>query len=149
MDYELGAHAPFAQRLDLAERPIRILHAMFRVLSLQRSLDFYIGALGMSLLRRQDYPSGRFTRAFLGYDSEESQTVLELAHYWDRTEPYTQGSAFGHLAIAVNDLYATCADLAEKGVTILNPPTSARHSPVLAASIEDPDGYRIELVDRR
>lgn len=146
MDYELGSHAQSSERLDLAERPIRILNAMLRVLSLQRSLDFYIDALGMCLLRRQDYPAGRYTLAFLGFGTEDGQTALELRHDWDRTEPVSLGSGFGHLAIAVSDIYTTCAELAEKGVRIVEPPANRRVSRLLAASIEDPDGYRIELV---
>lgn len=149
MDYELGAHAQSSQRMDLAERPTRILNTMIHVLNLQRSLDFYIEALGMSLLRRQDYPAGRYTLAFLGYGSEDSQTALELRHDWDRREPLALGSGFGHLAIAVQDIYSTCAELAEKGVRILESPAISRVGRALVAAIEDPDGYRIELVNRR
>ena len=93
MDYEIGTQASAEPRMDLAERPTRILHTMMRVMDLQRSLDFYIGALGMQLLRRQDYPTGRFTLAFLGYGTEDQTTVLELTHNWDQTEPYEQDTA--------------------------------------------------------
>ncbi|MBN9408472.1 MAG: lactoylglutathione lyase [Burkholderiales bacterium] len=148
MDYELDTAARPEQRLDLAERPTRILHAMLRVFDLQRSLDFYIGALGMQLIRRQDYPGGRFTLAFLGYGAEESNTVLELTHNWDQPEPYAMGTAYGHIAIAVNDIYATCAELAEAGVNLTRAPGPMKHSATLIAFIEDPDGYKIELIQR-
>ncbi|MBP7564750.1 MAG: lactoylglutathione lyase [Burkholderiaceae bacterium] len=148
MDYELDTAARPEQRLDLAERPTRILHAMLRVFDLQRSLDFYIGALGMQLIRRQDYPGGRFTLAFLGYGAEESNTVLELTHNWDQPEPYALGTAYGHIAIAVNDIYATCTELAEAGVNITRAPGPMKHSATLIAFIEDPDGYKIELIQR-
>jgi lactoylglutathione lyase len=117
-------------------------------MDLQKSLDFYIGALGMQLVRRQDYPAGRFTLAFLGYGTEDSHTVLELTHNWDQAEPYTLGSAWGHIAIAVNDIYIVCADLAELGVNIVRQPGPMNHSSTLIAFIEDPDGYKIELIQR-
>lgn len=148
MDYELDANAHSDRRMDLAERPTRILHTMMRVMDLQRSLDFYIGALGMQLIRRQDYPSGRFTLAFLGYGTEEASTVLELTHNWDQVEPYVQGTAWGHIAIAVNDIHATCSELAEGGVHITRAPGPMKHSPTVIAFIEDPDGYKIELIQR-
>jgi lactoylglutathione lyase len=148
MDYEIGAQASAEPRMDLAERPTRILHTMMRVLDLQRSLDFYIGALGMQLLRRQDYPTGRFTLAFLGYGAEDKTTVLELTHNWDQAEPYEQGTAWGHVAIAVGDIHAVCAELAEAGVTITRPPGPMKHSPTVIAFIQDPDGYKIELIQR-
>ncbi len=148
MDYELDTSALPEQRLDLAERPTRILHFMLRVFDLQRSLDFYIGALGMQLVRRQDYPSGRFTLAFLGYGSEDAHTVLELTHNWDQSEPYALGTAYGHIAIAVNDLYATCTELVEVGVSVTRTPGPMKHSATLIAFIEDPDGYKIELIQR-
>ena len=148
MDYELGAHATTEQRLDLSECPTRILHVMLRVLNLQRSLDFYIGALGMRLLRRQDYPAGRFTLVFLGYGDEDGHTVMELTHNWDQAEPYPMGAAYGHIAIAVDDIYATCTELAEAGVNITRTPGPMKYSPTLVAFIEDPDGYKIELIGR-
>jgi lactoylglutathione lyase len=149
MDYELATHSEPEPRLDLRERPTRMLHVMLRVFNLQHSLDFYIGALGMQMLRRQDYPSGRFTLVFLGYGSEDSDTVLELTHNWDQQEPYALGSAYGHIALAVSDIYATCGDLAEAGVKITRSPGPMKHSPTLIAFIEDPDGYKIELIGRK
>ncbi len=148
MDYELDTQKSAEQRMDLAERPIRILHTMMRVMDLQRSLDFYIGALGMQLVRRQDYPTGRFTLAFLGYGTEDASTVLELTHNWDQAEPYIHGTAWGHIAIAVSDIHAVCAELAEAGVNITRPPGPMKHSATLIAFIEDPDGYKIELIQR-
>ena len=148
MDYELSTHARPEPRLDLGERPTRLLHVMLRVFNLQHSLDFYIGALGMQMLRRQDYPAGRFTLFFLGYGNEDSDTVLELTHNWDQKEPYGLGSAYGHIALAVDDIYATCGELAEAGVKITRPPGRMKHSTKLIAFIEDPDGYKIELIDR-
>ena len=148
MDYELDTQTSADHRMDLTDRPTRILHAMMRVMDLQKSLDFYIGALGMQLVRRQDYPAGRFTLAFLGYGTEDSHTVLELTHNWDQAEPYTLGSAWGHIAIAVNDIYIVCADLAELGVNIVRQPGPMNHSSTLIAFIEDPDGYKIELIQR-
>lgn len=149
MDYEIEQHQESSPRNEDAEGPTRILHAMYRVFNLQRSLDFYIGALGMRLLRRQDYPTGRFTLAFVGYAEESDTTVLELTHNWDQAEPYTPGTGYGHIALAVNDIYRTCELLAAQGVGITRLPGPMRHSPTLIAFIEDPDGYKIELIERR
>jgi len=148
MDYEIGTQTSADLRMDLVDRPVRILHTMMRVMDLQRSLDFYIGALGMQLLRRQDYPTGRFTLAFLGYGTEDASTVLELTHNWDQAEAYSLGTAWGHIALAVTDIYALCAELAELGVNITRPPGPMKHSATLIAFIEDPDGYKIELIQR-
>lgn len=148
MDYDRGERGVSEIGYRLAQRPTRILHTMLRVGNLQRALDFYIGALGMRLLRRQDYPSGRFTLAFVGYGEEDDGTVLELTHNWDRGEPYALGEAYGHVALAVDDIYATCAELAEAGVKITRPPGPMKFSPTLIAFVEDPDGYKIELIQR-
>ncbi|VTU23806.1 Lactoylglutathione lyase [Variovorax sp. PBL-H6] len=146
MDYELALHESPQPRLDLSERPTRLLHVMLRVRNLARSMDFYIGALGLRMLRRQDYPSGRFTLVFLGYGEEAAHTVLELTHNWDQDEPYELGTGYGHIALAVNDVYAACGELAEAGVKITRPPGPMKHSDTLMAFVEDPDGYRIELI---
>lgn len=130
----------------LETRARRLLHTMLRVTDLQRSLEFYIGLLGMRLLRRQDYPAGRFTLAFLGYDDEDASAALELTHNWDQTTPYQHGTFYGHIALAVEDLYGCCSALAEKGVNITRMPGPMKYSPTLIAFIEDPDGYRIELI---
>ncbi len=148
MDYELARHESPQSPLDLNERPTRLLHVMLRVRNLARSLDFYIGALGMQLLRRQDYPSGRFTLVFLGYGEESGHTVLELTHNWDQDADYEIGTAYGHIALAADDVYTACSELAEAGVKITRPPGPMKHSPTPMAFIEDPDGYRIELIGR-
>jgi lactoylglutathione lyase len=124
----------------------RLLHTMIRVRDLDRSLDFYTRLLGMTLLRKKDYPSGEFTLAFVGYGAEESDTVIELTHNWGQQEPYQLGTGFGHLAIGVPDIYKTCQTLAAEGVKIPRPPGPMKHGGSVIAFVEDPDGYKIELV---
>jgi len=126
----------------------RLLHTMLRVFDLERSLDFYSRLMGMKLLRRREVPEGRYTLAFLGYGEEATHTVLELTYNWDQKEPYALGTAFGHLAIAVPDVHAVCETLAKEGVKIPRPPGPLKFGSVNIAFIEDPDGYRIELVER-
>jgi lactoylglutathione lyase len=127
---------------------MRILHTMLRVGDLERSLRFYCEVLGMRLLRRKDYPEGRFTLAFVGYGDEETQAVLELTHNWDTTR-YDLGTGFGHIAIGVDDVYATCRELAARGAKIVRPPGPMKHGSTEIAFVEDPDGYRIELIQLR
>jgi lactoylglutathione lyase len=103
----------------------------------------------MKLLRRKDYPSGEFTLAFVGYGDEEVHTVLELTHNWGQKEPYQLGAGFGHLAVGVPDIYATCDRLAKEGVKIPRPPGPMKHGGSVIAFVEDPDGYKIELVERK
>ena len=126
----------------------RLLHTMIRVRDLDASLNFYTNQLGMKLLRKRDYPSGKFTLAFVGYGDETNSTVLELTHNWEQAEPYNLGSAFGHLAIAVPDVYKACEGLAAAGVKIPRPAGPMAHLVSVIAFIEDPDGYRIELIER-
>ncbi|MFI4987138.1 MAG: lactoylglutathione lyase, partial [Alphaproteobacteria bacterium] len=126
----------------------RFLHTMIRVRDLDKSLDFYTRLLGMKLLRKKDFPTGEFTLAFVGYGAEENSTVIELTHNWPHKEPYALGDAFGHLAIGVPDIYGTCAALAKEGVKIPRPPGPMKHGGSVIAFIEDPDGYKIELVER-
>jgi lactoylglutathione lyase len=126
----------------------RLLHTMLRVRDLEKSLDFYTRLLGMKLLRKKDYPSGEFTLAFVGYGEEEASTVIELTYNWPRKEPYAMGEAFGHLAIAVRDIYGACERLAAEGVKIPRPPGPMKHGSTVIAFIEDPDGYKIELIER-
>ncbi len=121
---------------------------MLRVLDLQRSIDFYTQHLGMKCFRKMDFPAGRFTLAFVGYGDEETSAVVELTHNWDQKEPYAMGTAFGHLAIGVSDIYATCDALAKAGVKIPRPPGPMKHGSSVLAFIEDPDGYKIELLQR-
>ncbi len=127
----------------------RMLHTMIRVLDLDKSIDFYTRLLGMNLMRRTDYESGRFTLAFVGYGEAKANTVIELTHNWDQAEPYTIGSGFGHLAIGVPDIYGTCEKLAAEGVKIPRPPGPMKHGGSVIAFIEDPDGYKIELIEKK
>ena len=127
----------------------RLLHTMIRVRDLERSIDFYTRLLGMSLLRRKDYPSGKFTLAFVGYGDEAKNAVVELTHNWDRSEPYELGTGFGHLAIGVADVAGTCERLESEGVPIPRPAGPMKHGGSVIAFIEDPDGYKIELIERK
>jgi len=124
----------------------RLLHTMIRVLDLDKSIDFYTRLLGMKLLRRKDYPSGEFTLAFVGYGGEDDNAVIELTHNWGQKEPYELGTAFGHLAVGVPDIYGACEALAKEGVKIPRPPGPMKHGGSIIAFIEDPDGYKIELI---
>jgi lactoylglutathione lyase len=127
----------------------RLLHTMIRVRDLDKSLNFYTEQLGMKVLRRRDYPTGKFTLAFVGYGDETDHTVIELTHNWEQAEPYNLGTAFGHLAVGVPDVYETCERLAAAGVKIPRPAGPMAHGGSVIAFIEDPDGYRIELIERR
>lgn len=125
----------------------RFLHTMLRVRDLDRSIDFYTRLLGMKLLSRKDYPSGRFTLAFVGYGEDRTTSpTIELTHNWDQAEPYALGSGFGHLALGVSDLHGVCAGLEREGISIPRPPGPMKHGGAEIAFIEDPDGYRIELI---
>ena len=126
----------------------RLLHTMIRVLDMDKSINFYTNLLGMKLLRRKDFAGGRFTLAFVGYGDEVSDTVVELTHNWDQTKPYEMGNAFGHLAIAVPDAYAVCAELEKQGVSVPRPAGPMKGGDRVIAFIDDPDGYKIELVQR-
>lgn len=127
----------------------RMLHTMLRVLDLEKSLDFYVNKLGMKLLRRTDYPSGEFTLAFVGYGDEKDHAVIELTHNWGQKEPYTIGSGYGHIAIGVPDIYGLCESLQASGVKIPRPPGPMKHGGSVIAFLEDPDGYKIELIERK
>jgi len=127
----------------------QLLHTMIRVFDLDKSIAFYTGQLGMKLLRRKDYPSGEFTLAFVGYGDEESNAVIELTHNWGQKEPYQLGTAFGHLAVGVPDIYGTCERLANAGVKIPRPPGPMKHGGSVIAFVEDPDGYKIELIEKK
>lgn len=126
----------------------RLLHTMIRVFDLEKSLDFYTRLLGMKLLRRKDFPTGEFTLAFVGYGEETDSTVIELTHNWPQKEPYQIGTAYGHMAIAVKDIYGACERLKAEGVKIPRPPGPMKHGGSVIAFIEDPDGYKIELIQR-
>ena len=125
---------------------MRLLHTMIRVGDLDRSIDFYTNVLGMKLLRRKDYPDGKFTLAFVGYGDETDHTVIELTHNWDTTS-YDVGTGFGHVALGVPDIYKTCDELRARGAKITRPPGPMKHGTTEIAFIEDPDGYKIELIE--
>ena len=126
---------------------MRILHTMIRVGNLDRSLSFYIETLGMRLLRRNDYPEGRFTLAFVGYGEETDSAVIELTHNWDTTS-YDLGNGFGHIALAVDDAYAACALIKSRGGKVTREAGPMKHGTTVIAFVEDPDGYKIELIQR-
>lgn len=127
----------------------RFLHTMIRVKDLDASIDFYTRHLGMKVLRRNDYPEGKFTLAFVGYGDEKDNTVIELTHNWGQDEPYDLGTGFGHLALAVPDIYAACEKMESEGVNIPRKPGPMKHGTTVIAFIEDPDGYKIELIERK
>jgi lactoylglutathione lyase len=127
---------------------MRLLHTMIRVGDLQRSIDFYTQVLGMRLLRKSDYPSGRFTNAFVGYDDESRAAVLELTHNWD-TKSYDMGSGFGHVAVEVEDAYKACDEVKKRGGKVTREPGPMKHGTTVIAFVEDPDGYKIEFVQRK
>lgn len=126
----------------------RLLHTMIRVFDLERSIDFYTRLLGMRLLRRREVEAGRYTNVFVGYGEDSEHTVVELTYNWDQKEPYPLGAGFGHLAVGVPDIYGLCKVLAQEGVKIPRPPGPLKFGTTVIAFIEDPDGYKIELVER-
>lgn len=127
---------------------MRILHTMLRVADLERSLAFYTGVLGMKLLRRTDYPDGKFTLAFVGFDDEAKSAVIELTHNWG-VEKYELGNAFGHIAIEVEDAYATCENIKQRGGKVVREAGPMKHGSTVIAFVEDPDGYKIELIQKK
>ena len=128
---------------------MKLAHTMIRVKDLDRSIDFYTRLLGMRVLRKKDFEGGRFTNVFIGYGDEDSETVIELTHNWDQADPYTHGSGFGHLAVGVPDIYATCEALAAEGANITRPPGPMKHGTTVIAFLDDPDGYKIELIEQK
>lgn len=126
---------------------MRILHTMIRVGDLDKSIAFYTDVLGMHLIRRQDYPDGRFTLAFVGYGDEAREAVLELTHNWD-TPAYELGNGYGHVALAVPDAAAACAAIRERGGKVVREAGPMKHGKTIIAFVEDPDGYKIELIQR-
>ena len=127
---------------------MRILHTMLRVGDLERSLKFYTDVLGMRLLRRKDYPEGKFTLAFVGYGEESETTVLELTHNWG-VEKYELGNAYGHIAIDVDDAYQACEDVKRLGGRVTREAGPMKHGTTVIAFVEDPDGYKIEFIQRK
>lgn len=126
---------------------MRLLHTMLRVGDLQKSLDFYTGVLGMSLLRREDFPGGRFTLAFVGYGGEAEHTVLELTHNWD-TPSYDLGTGYGHIAVEVDDAAQACDAARAKGGKVVREAGPMMHGSTVIAFVEDPDGYKIEFIQK-
>ena len=126
---------------------MRMLHTMLRVGDLDKSIAFYTEVLGMELLRRKDYPDGKFTLAFVGYGDESDHTVLELTHNWD-TDSYDLGNGFGHIALAVDDAAAACDEIINRGGNVVREAGPMKHGTTVIAFVEDPDGYKIELIER-
>ncbi|WP_314342196.1 lactoylglutathione lyase [Simonsiella muelleri] len=127
---------------------MRLLHTMLRVGNLDKSLNFYTEVLGMRVLRRKDYPEGKFTLAFVGYGEESDTTVLELTHNWD-TPTYDLGNAFGHIAVEVDDAYAACDVVRAKGGKVTREAGPMKHGSTVIAFVEDPDGYKIEFIQKK
>ena len=126
---------------------MRMLHTMLRVNDLDESLRFYTDVLGMKLLRKKDYEGGRFTLAFVGYDDEDKTCVLELTHNWD-TKAYDLGNAYGHVALGTEDIHATIEKIRAAGGKITREPGPMKHGTTVIAFVEDPNGYKIELIER-
>ena len=126
---------------------MRILHTMIRVKSLEDSIKFYENFFSMRVLRKQDFPEGKFSLAFIGYEEEDENTVIELTYNWDTTE-YDHGNAFGHIAIEVEDAYKTCDDIRKKGGRVIREAGPMMHGTTIIAFIEDPNGYKIELIQK-
>jgi lactoylglutathione lyase len=126
---------------------VRLLHTMIRVGNLDRSIAFYTDVLGMKLLRRKDYPEGRFTNVFVGYGDEREHAVLELTHNWD-TAKYDLGTGYGHVAVEVDDAAQACARVRERGGKVTREAGPMKHGTTVIAFVEDPDGYKIEFIQR-
>jgi len=127
---------------------MRMLHTMLRVGNLEQSINFYCDVLGMKLLRKKDYPGGKFTNAFVGYGDESDHTVLELTHNWE-TESYDLGDGYGHVALGVDDIYGTCEAIKSQGGKVTREPGPMKHGTTVIAFVTDPDGYKIELIEGR
>lgn len=127
---------------------MRLLHTMLRVGDLEKSLDFYTRILGMTLLRRNDYPEGKFTLAFVGYGPESEHAVIELTYNWG-VDQYDLGNAYGHIALEVEDAYAACDKIRAAGGKVVREAGPMKHGNTVIAFVEDPDGYKIELIQRK
>lgn len=124
---------------------MKILHTMIRVGNLDKSIDFYTRVLGMKLLRKHEYPEGKFTLAFVGYGDEKDNAVIELTYNWD-TASYDLGNGYGHIALGCEDIFATCDKVKELGGSVIREPAPMKHGSTVIAFISDPDGYKIELI---
>lgn len=127
---------------------MRLLHTMIRTGDLDRSIDFYTRILGMKVLRRQDYPEGKFTLAFVGYGDERDHSVIELTYNWG-VDSYEIGSGFGHIAVEVNDAYAACHEIKRLGGKVVREAGPMKHGGTVIAFVSDPDGYKIELIQKK
>ncbi len=127
---------------------MRILHTMLRVGDLDRALKFYVEVLGMRVLRRKDFPGGRFTNVFVGYGDEASAAVIELTHNWD-TSGYDLGNGYGHVAIEVDDAYKACEEVRKRGGKVTREAGPMKHGTAVIAFVEDPEGYKIEFVQKK
>ena len=127
---------------------MRILHTMLRVGDLKRSIDFYTKVLGMKVLRQKDYPDGRFTLAFVGYGDEDKEAVLELTHNWD-TAKYDLGNGYGHIALEVDDAHKACEEVKKRCGKVTRDAGPMKHGTTVIAFVEDPDGYKIEFIQRK
>ena len=121
---------------------------MLRVSDLEKSIDFYVNTLGMNLIRKKDYPHGKFTLAFVGYGSEKDNAVIELTQNWGKKN-YNKGDGFGHIALGVQDIYEVCQSLSKNGCKITRKPGPMKNSKTVLAFVEDPDGYKIELIEKK
>jgi lactoylglutathione lyase len=126
---------------------MRILHTMLRVGDLEKSLDFYTRVIGMKLLRRHEYPDGKFTLAFVGFGPEDTHPALELTYNWG-TSKYDLGNAYGHIALGVQDIHATCDAIRKAGGKVVREPGPMKHGTTVIAFVEDPDGYKVELIQQ-
>ena len=124
---------------------MQMLHTMLRVGNLETSLKFYCEVLGMKLLRQKDYPDGKFTLAFVGYGDESENTVIELTYNWG-VDRYDLGNAYGHIALGVDDIYQTCEEITSRGGKVTRKPGPMKHGSTVIAFVEDPDGYKVELI---
>ena len=124
---------------------MQLLHTMLRVGNLEESVKFYTEVLGMKLLRQKEYPDGKFTLAFVGYGDDSDHTVLELTYNWG-VENYNLGDAYGHIAIGIDDIYGTCNEIKARGGKVSREPGPIKHGSTVIAFVEDPDGYKVELV---
>ncbi len=129
-------------------KDFRLAHTMIRVQNLELSLNFYCDILGMQILRKTDYPEGRFTNTFIGYGPEIEFPTLELTYNWDQKKSYDKGNGWGHICIETPDVYKACEDLAAKGIKITRPPGPMKHGTRVIAFCEDPDGYKVELNEK-
>jgi lactoylglutathione lyase len=132
----------------MTDKKFKYLHTMIRVMDLEKSIEFYTKFFNMKLIRKKDFPGGKFSLAFLGYGSEVNNTVLELTYNWDQKEVYAKGNAWGHIALGVEDIYTLCDDLEKEGVLVTRKPGPMKHGTTLIAFIKDPDGYSIELIEK-